>query len=228
MNPNLIGEAIDFLHSKGMESLASRIARKMISPSLASTPHQSGRSTPFSSRSTLGGKPSTKSFHRLHSAGPHSLMAHSQVLERRSTQKSVVFETLTSTPTTKRMLENISQGLEANRRSRSATGPEPQPPRQTLAVPTTGGTGGISFGELRQALQDAVAEQKTSIPASIDEASKPSQNDRRLLTVEKDDRRSKDVMEAESAVDILVDNRYRFQTFQVLSCVHIHSLIIRI
>lgn len=175
-NPILIGDTIEFLHVKGMEGLAKRITHKLISPSIASTPNHSGRSTPFSSRSLADRKDSKTSIGSIGtSVGTRSFIGKGKssqsLLARRSTQKSVVFEELTSAPTTKRMLENINRGLEA-RKSRSIGSISGViAPRQTPHATESGvgAGGGISFGELRKALQDAVDEQKRSLVEADEE-----------------------------------------------------------
>lgn len=216
-NPVLIGDTIEYLHAKGMEALARRITHKLISPSIASTPHQSGRSTPFSSRSLAERKDSKTSIGSIGtSVGTRSFIGKGKsslsVLDRRSTQKSVVFEDITSTPSAKRMLENISRGLEA-RKSRSSMGSGMVgsgmiAPRQTPHTAASGvGGAGISFGELRKALQDAVDEQKRSLVEVDDEdgsgrSSMDSQN-----STQKKKRES--IQSEESAVEVieLVDNK---------------------
>ncbi len=218
-NPVLIGDTIEYLHVKGMETLAKRITHKLISPSIASSPHQSGRSTPFSSRSLAERKDSKTSIGSIGTSvgGTRSFIRKGQsslsVLERRSTQKSVVFEDITSAPSAKRMLENISRGLEA-RKSRSEVGSGIIAPRQTphaSGVGGVGGVGGISFGELRKALQDAVDEQKRSLEDfdefDDDDGSVRSSMDSENAAGSRTQKKKRESAQSEESAVELVDNK---------------------
>ncbi|ODN03209.1 Coiled-coil domain-containing protein 39 [Orchesella cincta] len=176
VHPTLVADTLEFLHAKGMENLADRITKKMFShsPSLSAgsgSPAQSGRSTPHSGgsgRSRKGSAGSTGS--RQHPSGNRQSIGRLSttresktsklLLEARSTQKSIIFAAPTSAPHEAKLLRNIAGGLQQYER-RSHLPPSTLDGNAGVAQTASGA---ISFGELRKALQEAVADQQTPLP----------------------------------------------------------------
>ncbi|CAL8118892.1 unnamed protein product [Orchesella dallaii] len=242
VHPTLVTDTLEFLHAKGMENLAERITKKMIShsPSLSAgsgSPGQSGRSTPHSvsGRSRRSSAGSSDGRHlRTGSGNRHTAVRLSTdhhdgdkrmskaLTEKRSTltQKSVIFVAPTSGPHEAKLLRNITTGLHEYDHNKSLSASVPHV--------TLGGTSGeaISFGDLRKALKEAVAEQQKPLPQLKPVEEEPEETHRSASgepDEEKHDKRSNlssmsdrssrgrvSFMQDAESVVALVDKRHEF------------------
>lgn len=137
-----------------MMDLAMRLFQKS---SAAPSPYHSGRATPQAHKNFMHVSKS-KEVDETDDDGLNMSVAEFQAMRKSQlNKKSVVFRGATANPNSMQMLQNISEGV---RRS-SATLPIIPPTPMRKNATGSKRESAVSFGELRQALQEAVEEQKS-------------------------------------------------------------------